>query len=58
MDPKQQQQDKVVFVPTEEIRCIEHVIAKLEQVREEFSKAVISMMPLEKTEDDTELNNV
>ena len=41
-----QPDDKVVFVPSDEIRNISYVLNKLEQAQKEFRKAAEMMKPL------------
>ena len=38
--------DKVVFVPSDEIRNISYVLNKMEQAQKEFQKAAEMMKPL------------
>jgi hypothetical protein len=38
--------DRVVFVPAEEIRIIEKVLNMMEQAQQEFCKAAMGMQPL------------
>jgi len=48
MDFKQESSDeKIIFAPFEEIRCVEKVIDKLEKIRFELNRILEGMRPVE-----------